>query len=303
MSTYTHRYVEVLLEQIDGVRWKYERLPDPETVVGKIYKISEYNLPENVHRYYTSVKEGDSPARWEGKDTVDKKWTLVKWYSNRPALDEGSNPYEDKFEAQRNHFKCEDRFGKPLHLQEGIMWCNNGGHIRDDYIGNGWGDSTFKDRGLPADVSEEVKKDIESDYHYGTTYVLLSEWETMFDAEMKKFVSEVKKRFRDEKLEEVIAKLNELLKFSRKTNSVLQTIQAGITNFETDKPVKGAKKKKTDEDDDDYMWEDSIDYMFEEEIWKLFNIQMEIDRCEFIVEDIFGSYASNDKIRIIYYLA
>ena len=285
MSTYTHRYVEVLLEQIDGVRWKYENLPDPETVVGKIYKISEYNLPENVHRYYTSVKEGDEPARWEGKDTVEKKWTLVKWYSNRPEIDEGNNPYEEKYEAQRNHFKCEDRFGKPLHLQEGIMWCNNGGHIRDDYIGNGWGESTFKDRGLPADVSEEVKKDIESDYHYGMTYVLLSEWETVFDAEMKKFVAEVKKRFRDEKLDTVLERVNALL-----------YAQTGAKQY-------APKKKKNDEDDEDYMWEDSIDYMFEEEIWKLFNIQMEIDRCEFIVEDIFGSYASNDKIRIIYYLA
>ena len=285
MSTYTHRYVEVLLEQIDGVRWKYENLPDPETVVGKIYKISEYNLPENVHRYYTSVKEGDGPARWEGKDTVEKKWTLVKWYSNRPEIDEGNNPYEEKYEAQRNHFKCEDRFGKPLHLQEGIMWCNNGGHIRDDYIGNGWGESTFKDRGLPADVSEEVKKDIESDYHYGMTYVLLSEWETVFDAEMKKFVAEVKKRFRDEKLDTVLERVNALL-----------YAQTGAKQY-------APKKKKNDEDDEDYMWEDSIDYMFEEEIWKLFNIQMEIDRCEFIVEDIFGSYASNDKIRIIYYLA
>ena len=285
MSTYTHRYVEVLLEQIDGVRWKYENLPDPETVVGKIYKISEYNLPENVHRYYTSVKEGDGPARWEGKDTVEKKWTLVKWYSNRPEIDEGNNPYEEKYEALRNHFKCDDRFGKSLHLQEGIMWCNNGGHIRDDYIGNGWGESTFKDRGLPADVSEEVKKDIESDYHYGMTYVLLSEWETVFDAEMKKFVAEVKKRFRDEKLDTVLERVNALL-----------YAQTGAKQY-------APKKKKTDEDDEDYMWEDSIDYMFEEEIWKLFNIQMEIDRCEFIVEDIFGSYASNDKIRIIYYLA
>ncbi len=285
MSTYTHRYVEVLLEQIDGVRWKYENLPDPETVVGKIYKISEYNLPENIHRYYTSVKEGDGPARWEGKDTVEKKWTLVKWYSNRPEIDEGNNPYEEKYEALRNHFKCEDRFGKPLHLQEGIMWCNNGGHIRDDYIGNGWGESTFKDRGLPADVSEEVKKDIESDYHYGMTYVLLSEWETVFDAEMKKFVAEVEKRFRDEKLDTVLERVNALL-----------YAQTGAKQY-------APKKKKNDEDDEDYMWEDSIDYMFEEEIWKLFNIQMEIDRCEFIVEDIFGSYASNDKIRIIYYLA
>lgn len=301
MSTYTHRYVEIQREMIDGVRWKFEKLPDPETVVGKIYKISEYNLPENVHRYYTSVKEGDGPARWEGKDTVEKKWTLVKWYSNRPEIDEGNNPYEEKYEALRNHFKCDDRFGKPLHLQEGIMWCNNGGHIRDDYIGNGWGESTFKDRGLPADVSEEVKKDIESDYHYGMTYVLLSEWETVFDAEMKKFVAEVKKRFRDEKLDKVMAKLDDILKYSIRSSNILSKMQD--SSAETVNEPHSRRRKKNTENDEDYMWEDSIDYMFEEEIWKLFNIQMEIDRCEFIVEDIFGSYASNDKIRIIYYLA
>lgn len=301
MSTYTHRYVEVLRDQIDGVRWKYDGLPDPETVVGKIYKISEYELPEGIHRYYTSVKHGDSPAQWEGKDANEKKWTLLRWFSDRPEIDKGNDPYDEKYEEQINRFICSDKFGRPLRLQEGILWCNNGGHIRDDYVGNGWGDCVFKGRGLPSDVSEEVKKDIESDYHYGMTYVTLAEWDKMFDSELGKFVAEVKKRFRDEKLDKVMAKLDDILKYSIRSSNILSKMQDG--SAETVKEPHSRRRNKNTEEGDDFMWEDSIDYMFEEEIWKLFNIQTEIDRCEFIVEDVCGLYTDRENVRIIYYLA
>ena len=296
MSTYTHRYVEVLIDQIDGIRWKYKDLPDPETVVGKIYKISEYNRPEGVYKYYTSVKHGDSPAQWEGKDTNEKKWTLMRWFSDRPETDKNED-----YEAQLNRFNCSDKFGRHLHMLESIMWCNNGGHIRDDFIGNGWGDCVFKGRGIPSDVSEEVKKDIESDYHYGMTYVTLAEWDKMFESELSKFVAEVKKRFRDEKLDKVMTKLDDILKYSIRSSNILSKMQDG--SAETVKEPHSRRRKKNTEEGDDFMWEDSIDYMFEEEIWKLFNIQTEIDRCEFIVEDVCGLYTDRENVRIIYYLA
>lgn len=284
MSTYTHRYVEVLREKIDGYRWKFEKLPDPETVVGKVYKINEHNLPEGIHRYYESVKEtNDTPARWVGKDRVDSVWTPIRWYFEKSDIDQGENPYEEQWEAKRNDFRAEDKFGRKLHLQEGLMWCNNGGHIRDDYVGRGWGDTVFQERGFPDGVSDAVKKDIEDDYHYGVTYVTLSEWEKLYDKEYEKFVSEVKKRFRDEKLDEVLERLNILL-------------------YDKTLDKKYAAKKKTKEDDD-LMWEDSVDYMFEEELWRLYNIRMEIDRCEFIVEELGNCYEGGDKVRIIYYLA
>lgn len=301
MSTYTHRYVEVLQDQIDGIRWKYEGLPDPETVVGKTYKISEYNLPEGIHRYYTSTKNGNEAARWVGKDTNDKKWELLRWFSDRKKIDAGSSPYDEKYEGQINKFDCADKFGKPLHLLEGLLWCNNGGHIRDDYVGNGWGKCAFKDRGLPTDVSDEVKKDIESDYHYGMTYVTLAEWDKMFESELDKFVAEVKKRFRDEKLDKVTGKLDEILKYNRKSVNLLLKMQNCPIECGAE-PKNGTRRKKK-EDDEDYMWEDSIDYMFEEEIWKLFNIQDEINRCEFIVEDVCGLFADRENVRIVYYLA
>ena len=141
----------------------------------------------------------------------------------------------------------------------------------------------FQDRGLPDDVSELVKKDIESDYHYGMTYVLLSEWESLFEKEQEKFVSEVKKRFRDEKLDLVLERVNALL-----------YAQTGAKQYAP------KKKKKEDEELD---WEESVDYMFEEEIWRLYLIRMEIDRCEFITEYLADVMVSSDKIRIIYYLA
>ena len=283
MSTYTHRYVEIQREMIDGIRWKFEKLPDPETVVGKIYKISEYNLPEGIHRYYKSEKNGEGKAEWVPLNSVEKKWFPVRWYFEKSGIDQGENTYEEQYEAQRNHFTCKDKFGRELHLQEQFFWCNNGGYIRDDYIGHGWGERVFQDRGLPDDVSELVKKDIESDYHYGMTYVLLSEWESLFEKEQEKFVSEVKKRFRDEKLDLVLERVNALL-----------YAQTGAKQY-------APKKKK--KEDDDFEWEESVDYMFEEEIWRLYLIRMEIDRCEFITEYLADGLVSSDKIRIIYYLA
>lgn len=301
MSTYTHRYVEIQREMIDGIRWKFEKLPDPETVVGKIYKISEYNLPEGIHRYYKSEKNGEGKAEWVPLENVEKKWVPVRWYFEKSDIDQGENQYEEQYEAQRNHFKCKDRFGREIHLQEQFLWCNNGGFIRDDYIGHGWGERVFQDRGLPDDVSELVKKDIESDYHYGMTYVLLSEWEKLFEKEQEKFVSEVKKRFRDEKIEDVMDKLDELANGNRRIIEVLSKIKADVT-IDWEDAVKIPKKKKKKEDDD-FEWEESVDYMFEEEIWRLYLIRMEIDRCEFITEYLADGIVSSDKIRIIYYLA
>ena len=89
MSTYTHRYIEIQREMIDGIRWKFERLPDPETVVGKIYKISEYNLPEGIHRYYKSEKNGEGKAEWVPLENVEKKWVPVRWYFEKSDIDQG----------------------------------------------------------------------------------------------------------------------------------------------------------------------------------------------------------------------
>jgi hypothetical protein len=67
-----------------------------------------------------------------------------------------------------------------------------------------------------------------------------------------------------------------------------------------DPNYKPRKKKKKEEED--YYYEDTIEYLFEEDIWELFNIQMEINRTEFIKEQFDNNYAVLGT-RIIYYLA
>ena len=302
MSTYTHRYVEILHEQINGYRWNFERLPDPEEHVGEIYKINEYNLPEGVSRYYESVKEtNDTPAHWDPRESVKTKWEPVKWYFEKRKIDNGGPyPGEEKFEESVNRFEAVDKFGKKHLLQEDFMWCNNGGYIRNDYIGRNIGNRVFQDRGLPSDVSPEVKKDVESDYHYGMTYVLLSEWEKLFETELESFAKEVKKRFRDEKIDKILEKLDSIFRYSKRMIDVLDEMRHKLSDPLPD--FKEKKKTKKDKEEDEW-WEDSVEYMFEEEIFRLFNIREEIDRCEFICENLGDCFPSSDKVRIIYYLA
>ena len=284
MSTYTHRYIEVLHEMIDGCAWNIKNLPDPSQHEGEIYKISSYNRPEDVAPYYRAeavCSDGKTTAyTWAPVYEVEKKWLPVKWYSYLPknrVLDNRDPYYKPKYVVAK------DGNGKEFFLEEHILWANNGGYIRDEYISSrGFDDSKFANRGLPNDVSEEVKKDIESDYHYDMTYVTLQEWETAFEAARKDFEEKVKKRYMAKNLEEI----------KESIHTILKTIKDG--------EYKPKKKKK--KDDEDIYYEDTIEYLFEDEIWRLFLINEEIMKTEFIVDE-FDDNFSHGGTRIIYYLA
>ena len=281
MSTYTHRYIEILAEQIDGSVWKVSDLPPAKEHEGEIFKINGYNRPADVAPYYIAKEKpgltfDESVYVWEARTNVEKKWVPVKWYSvlnkNKVLLNKDPN-WKPKYVVTKDG----------MFLQENFLWANNGGCVRDDYISTrGWRESKVAGRGLPVDVSEEVESDIVSDYHYDMTWVTVSEWEEILEARKKEFESEVYKRYAKEDKREVMAKLDEIFKAIKDPNYTPK------------------KKKKSDEDAPD--WEETVEYLFEEEIWDLFLIHMEINRTEFILQEFADSYAYSEA-RIIYYLA
>ena len=284
MSTYTYRYIEVLAEQIDGSVWRKSDLPPASEHEGEVFKINEYNRPEDVAPYYKAVERpgltfDESVYVWEPVEKVEKKWVPVKWYSvlnkNRVLLNK--DPY---WKPKYLTSSCGTH---QTLLEEHICWENNGGCVRDDYISTrSWKDSKVSGRGLPSDVSEEVKNDVKSDYHYDMTWVTVSEWEEIFEARKKEFETEVYKRYAKEDKREVMAKLEDIFKAIKNPNYTPK------------------KKKKSD---GDYLeWEETVEYLFEEDIWDLFTLRMEITRTEFILEEFAGAYSYSES-RIIYYLA
>lgn len=287
MSTYTHRYIEVYREKVDGAVWSFNKLPDPQKHENEVYKIIMYNRPEDVAPYYKALAvcgdENGVTYRWEPVYSVESHWVPVKWYSFLPknkVIDNEDPYYKPKY------ITAKDADGNEIFLKENLLWVNNGGHVRDDYIsGSGLnGCSPLSKRGLPDDISEEVKNDIKSDYSYDETWATLAEWEAAYDAAILDFRLKVEKYYAKENKDEINRKLDIILKRLK----------------DPDYTPKKMRKKATE--DDYYDYEDTIEYLFEEEIWRLFNIRMEIDRTEFIIEE-FSDWYSPEKARIIYYLA
>ena len=274
MSTYTHRYIEVCREAIDGATWRVDELPPAERHQGEVYKINDYNRPEDVAPYYKS-----DGVQWVPLDKVEKKWVPIKWYSFLPknrVIDNEDPYYKPKY------IVAKDENGDEIYLKENILWANNGGFVRDDYISSrSWNQSAVAGRGLPSDISDEVKNDIDSDYAYDKTWVTLAEWETIYEEAEKEFRRKVEKYFEGEKNDEINRKLEHIIKLIKNPN---------------------AKAPRKKEKGNYYDYEDSLDYLFEEDIWKLFNIQAEIEKTEFILQE-FEDWFSHEDVRIIYYLA
>lgn len=278
MSTYTNRYIEVRREKIDGAVWSYDDLPQPSARIGQVYKINMYQLPEGVARYYRAVTGGDAVA-WVPLEKVETEWVPVKWFSYLPKNSVMDN--KDPYYKPEYHIATNRNDGGEFFIQEHMLWYDNGGVIRDEYVSDrGWEAGPFIGRGLPEDISEDVRKDIEATgYAYSKTWVTLEEWENALDEAEKDFMHKVRERFTNEGLDEVAKKLDE----------VLSLLKPGY---------KKPRKKRGEED-----YEDSIDYIFEEWLSKLYQISHEIERIEFIVNEFYPGYCKSGRdVRVIYYL-
>ena len=284
MSTYVHRFIEVKTKEITQLRKK----PEDEGFEGLLKPNKYYSYWDGGDKHYI-LTENDDTQKIVWKEVEDKdipaKWELVKWYSDATKgycyEDETSSPFNDPDN------------GKNIKLKGHRMFCDNGGVIRDNYIGHGWtDDDKFQDRGYPTDMSEELKKELEhkdgeEDYTWGHTYVLLSEWGAERDKLIEKFKNNVISRVQDKEFNKINEKLDLIM------------CKCKDPHYEPE-PKEKKEGEEYDSEEDGIYYEDTVDYLFEEDFWDIMQVTREMCVVGHIVDEIYG-WTSPEQIRIVYY--
>ena len=290
MSTYVYRHIEINMKDYNGeikTRYKEKGNITLTESIPKNIKVGEiYGFYENCHHKYLKIEsvngEEVSYSIIEEKD-VPTSWHLVKYYVNGKY---GYSDYcEEDAEARDKRMPFTNRFGETINLREERMFCDNGGAIRDNYIGCVWGDSKFRDRGFPEDMSKELFEDLKDDeYAWGKTYVLLSEWGAERDKLIEKF------------------KANVIDRMNKQNNNTIQEKLDFIIRRTRDPYCEPEKKEKTDDTDEEgnIYREDTVDYLFEEDFWDILQVNNEINYANRLVDEIYG-WTSPEKIRIVYF--
>ena len=279
MSTYVTRVIEVKLPDIQGEVWKEEKLQDVKVFLDHmVYKVnSDHDFP---YRVWIPDEDSDSKTEskvghWEKSKECTWNWHLVKYWSDY------NYGYHDKDKEPEFHLS------DGLPLKEINEFCDNGGSIRDKYLSRWYGDDyNVRERGLAPDMAKETRVVMHADeenYCWGYTYVLLSEWEAIYDKELEIFKNKIKDHFNraehktiNEKLDKIYSKL-------------------------TGEPIPEKTQEQIDEEEYDNQY-DTLDYLFEEDFWEIQTLRAEIIKVYHIVEQLYG-YIPDDRIRINYYFS
>lgn len=292
MSRYTIRHVEGRFSTEAGAVYELSELPDASSVAeGTEYRIYNKEKP------YVIAKNG----QWDFCDKCPSEWRLLPLYSrckSKPARarykdKNGEWKYYEKENPNYREYQSED--GEKMIFHKMNYFCNNGGSIRDEYISTSWGnDVFFAGRGFPDDMDEETRKSIygedgETFYGYDKTWVLLSEWDALYDTEQEKILKKITEAYEKKHHDNINKKLDFII------NNMKDPLYA---NYEE------LNKKDVDEDGneytDEYSYYDSPEYIIEEDMPKLYQIAEEIGKIA-SVADYYDIY-SRDNIRVIYYI-
>lgn len=216
------------------------------------------------------------------------KWHLVKWFADG-EFDTGE-PTEYDFE------KVVDFNGKRMvekyEFCPGLAWRDELGWAR------GWGELDTN-KGLPSDLSDELMemivehgereierrkplygdKDYTFDYKSQYSYIVLADLFEHSDKKFEEWKERLKERVRDEQLDEINRRLDNLEK---------------IALGKTDKAV---KMKKTEKE-----YEDSVDYYLDDALFDVYALKREAgmirDKAAMFTGD---RWLDNSRIRVIYY--
>lgn len=266
MSTYVIRHVEVKTKMIKKKTSYIKNIDVEKDGINEGDIISTWG--EKDFRYFKY-----SNGEWIGvkSEEVPECWNLVEWYCETKNYNNEDDDDESVVLGGKHFIKKSS-------------YVDNGGAIRDVYLG-AWGDDyNLKNRGWPSDMSDALKskfdKMSEKEYIHSKTYVTLSEWESLYDKLKERFMSKVSDA----------VKRNELKKIDQR----LSNIEALIVN-------KKAKIKEVPDDDDDDGYYDSLEYLFNEDYYDFVSILSEINRAYAMQYNIFG-YNEYSDIRIIYYM-
>ena len=281
MSTYVTRVIEVKLPDIQGYVWQekdLDKLDKKKLKPWDIYKVNSDN--EYPYRKWHIAHEIDGiPAYWEKIKTCNYSWHLLKyWVTN--------NIYGYKTDHP-------DYLKDNIELKRIDDYCNNGGSIRDVYLSQWYSDKyKITDRGVPNDCSDETKTVLELDnqYNYNRTYVLLSELNSIYSREIESFKNKIKETIFNKQLKTIDEKVDKIY-------SKLNDENIHIENISTNKD----KSISLDEEDND-DYEVNIDTLFEDEFYDIQTLNDEITIIDHLVDEIYG-YISSENIRINYYFS
>lgn len=283
MSTYVTRVIEVKLPDIKGYVWSekdLDKLDNKKLYPWDIYKVNSDT--EYPYRKFHAPKEIDNiPGFWEPIKSCNYSWHLLEyWVTNNIHGYKTDHP---------------DYLNGNIELKRIDDYCNNGGSIRDVYLSQWYSDKyKITDRGVPNDCSDETKKVLELDnqYNYNRTYVLLSELNSIYSREIESFKNKIKETIFNEQLKTIDEKVD---KIYNKLNG---------ENIPEDTSTNEDKSISLDVEDDEngYDYKVNIDTLFEDDFYDIQTLSDEITIINHLVDETYG-YVSSENIRINYYFS
>ena len=242
----------------------------------------------------------------EVRNTETGKWEKLKAYypfkkQTYKAYDSDNAQWYDKDTTP--DLEAGDKAFTEIHK----LWRQ--GSVRDMFSRSMLNESNFYNRGLPSDLSDEVKawfdrelaeqarKDKEYEEKYGSkpfgagkwwwgeSYATLSELEEHFDKIRENWEKNVRKELTN------IKKVSDYNKIFSAINDVLKAVGS------TPKKVKDEGFTKEDLEGA----EEALDFYLTEEIFDVFNLWAFIQSIQDIVESLSNDSVSNSDIRVIVY--
>ena len=148
-------------------------------------------------------------------------------------------------------------------------------------------DYGFSDRGMPDDISEELKdyltKEKDEDGYWGLTHCTLKELIDVMNQEKKLYFEKIKNKIQGNGKDELVARLDHILE-------------------EMNKPLENRQKFKAEEKEEEY-YEDSLEYLYEEMCWGWESLNDEVTRIQYILDELNNFWEGESNARIIVYFS
>lgn len=217
----------------------------------------------------------------EIKNKETGKWELIKRFRKHFKIDW---EFKDYWKDNHPNFTVE---GQEMAIKP-YYACDNACNLRQ-YFSDSWAneftdkDYGLRDRGMPEDISDELKEYLEKEYetskYWGLTWCTHHELVEMCFSEQKAFF---------ETLVKLIKKEGE-----NKVADQLDHIVANM-NLPIDQRTKFVPKEVDEEE------EEGVQYHIDEMIWGFRSIDDELTRIDYILDDL-NNHWNRDDVRIILY--
>ena len=218
----------------------------------------------------------------EVKNKETGKWELVKRYKK---FYKTQIYVDDKWVDNEPDFTVN---GRDMSIKQ-YYACGNACSLRQyfsDSYANEFTDEDygFSDRGMPDDISEELKDYLAKDEDYwGLTHCTLKELIDVMNQEKKLYFEKIKNKIQGNGKDELVARLDHILK-------------------EMNKPLEKRQKFKSEKKEKEH-YEDSLEYLYEEMCWGWESLNDEVTRIQYILDELNNFWEGESNARIIVYFS